>query len=275
MYRRIAPLFLGLIVFGSPASAPVAAKPPENRPEIEVTGDWGGGSREDVTKVLQSVADQLLAHCPDRKLAKIIVSPSDDVPISLYKKGPNGEYRVQLSARETYWAQYAFQFAHEMGHILCNYDRRKAGVNLWFEECLCDTSSMFVLQKLKPAWEQEPPYPNWKGFAPAFAKYRDNLLKPDDRRLADGVTLPAWLKDNLIGMTKERELTARSKLVSGYLVPLFDEHPEGWQTLAWINLGEQDRDADFATFLQGWHDRLPEKHRPFVEKIQTLSGHVR
>ena len=261
-----------LLAQGFSITTAVAA-PPANRPEIEVSGDWNGGSREDVTKVLQSVADQLMVRCPDRKLNKILVSPSDDVPITLYKKGPHGEYLVRLSARQTYWAQYAYQFSHEMGHLLCNCDRRKAGGNFWFEECLCETSSLFVMRELKSAWEKEPPYPNWKNFAPAFASYRTDLLKPEDRRLAEGVKLPDWLKENLMEMSNERVLTARSKLVSGYLVPLFDEHPEGWQTLAWINLGDKDHEADFKTYLQGWHDRVPEKQRPFVASIQSLFGY--
>ena len=257
-------LIAGLLLAQWYSITTAVAAPPANRPEIEVTGDWKGGSREDITKVLQSVADQLMVRCPDRKLSKIIVSPSNDVPITLYRKGPNGEHLVRLSARQTYWAQYAYQFSHEMGHSLCNCDRRKVGANMWFEECLCETSSLFVMRELKSSWEKEPPYPNWKSFAPAFASYRADLLKPDDRRLAEGVKLPDWLNENLAEMSAERALTARSKLVSGYLVPLFDEHPEGWQSLAWINLVEKDHEADFKSFLQGWHDRVPEKHRSFV-----------
>ncbi|HZZ73799.1 MAG TPA: hypothetical protein VFE24_16220 [Pirellulales bacterium] len=248
------------------------AKAPDNRPEIIVQGDWKGASHEDIQQVLRSVADQLMVHCPARRLNNIIVTPCEGVPISLFKKGPHGEYQVMLSARGTFWAQYAYQFAHEMCHLLCNYDQRKTGKNLWFEECLCETSSLFVLGQLPAAWDKEPPYANWKSFAPAFAKYRAELLQPPERKLPENVTLNAWLNENLPVMRDERELTERSKRVAAQLVPLFDAHPEGWETLIWINRGENDADAEFKAYLQSWHDRLPAGQRPFVERLQAAFG---
>lgn len=88
--------------------------------EIHVIADNWNARIDDVGKVLDSTADQLLVYFPERKLAPILVTHRDDVPITLNAKGPNGEYQVKLGANLTYWAQYTYQFAHEMCHILAN-----------------------------------------------------------------------------------------------------------------------------------------------------------
>ena len=58
-------------------------------------------------------------------------------------------------------AYRAYQFAHEFCHILCNFDDDWKGNN-WFEETMCETSSLFVLRRLSKEWEERPPYPAWK-----------------------------------------------------------------------------------------------------------------
>ena len=82
-------------------------------PRIEVSGDWGGGSHEDVRAVLDSCAKNLLRYSPERQLGTILVRPREGVPITLDQKGPHGEHQVLLSARGSYWCQYAYQFSHE------------------------------------------------------------------------------------------------------------------------------------------------------------------
>ena len=68
-----------------------AIKPVE-LPRIVVTGDFGDAVPENIVKVLESTAEQLLKHTPARRFGTILVSPSHDVPISLYAKGTAGEY---------------------------------------------------------------------------------------------------------------------------------------------------------------------------------------
>ena len=160
MYFYACELFAACIVL---ASESMAAQPPPPAPiatltervKIKVEGDWGSAPRENVEKMLYSTAGELLRFCPERRLGTIVVRHHADVPITLYQKGPHGEHQVLLEANNTYWSQYDYQFAHELTHILCNCDRRKAGRNLWFEETLCETASLFSLHKMSRCLEDE------------------------------------------------------------------------------------------------------------------------
>jgi len=257
------------IVLGAPLAT---ADGGADRLRIEVVGDWGTGPRENVQKVLQSVADQLLRFCAGRRLGPIIIRRHEGQPMTLYDKGPRGEYQVLLNSRDTYWGQYAYQFSHELGHVLCNYDRRKEGRNLWLEEAVCETASLFALRKMAVAWKTDPPYPNWASFAPHLDQYVDALLAARDRRLPPDRTMPQWFQEHADALGGQRHPTKDSRLTAAYLLVLFEDEPTGWESLAWINLGPKDGEIDFRAFLQGWKERTPERQRGFIEKIQRLFG---
>ena len=71
------------------------------------------------------------------------VGKSENGPIILYQRGKKGEYIINLNTQDRYWCQYAFQFSHEVGHILCNYKEGNSS-NLWFEETLSEVASTFI-----------------------------------------------------------------------------------------------------------------------------------
>jgi hypothetical protein len=261
-------LFVGGALWG--ATQPKLEKP--TLPDIKVSGDWGEGSKQDVHAVLESCAENLLRYCPERRLKTIIVRPREGVPISLFDKGPAGEYQVLLSAHDTYWSQYAYQFAHELCHLLCNYDKRKTGRNLWFEESLCETSSMFTMRKMAIAWKTKPPYENWKGFSEHLDQYVDKLLAPPARRLPPDRTMAGWFREHEASLEQQRGITVDSQLVAVYLLPIFEDEPTGWESLTWINLGPHDAEVDLRVYLQLWKERVPERHRAFIGKIQKLFG---
>lgn len=254
-----------------PTRPAIAAAPP--LAEIHVVGNDWNASSEDAAKVLDSTANQLLAFFPGRKLAAVRVSHRDGVPITLDAKGPNGEYQVKLGANSTFWAQYTYQFAHELCHILANYDKHHGGRNQWFEESLCETSSLFVLSRMHQAWDKEPPYPNWKDWGVHFDQYLNEILARRTRRLPPDMTMLMWITANLPDLAAERELTSRSMLVAAYMLPIFQDDPEGWESLNWLNLGEKDDELDFEQYLRGWRERVPEKHKAFVGKIESLFGY--
>src|SRR5262245_61871033 len=125
---------------------------------------WGDAGAADITKVLQSAGDALSSQFPERKFPPIEVSRSSTTPITLFQRGPAGELRVRLNVEGTYWAQFAFQFAHEMGHVVCGFEEYP-NPNQWFEETLCETASLFVLGRMAERWKTRPPWPNWKDYA--------------------------------------------------------------------------------------------------------------
>src|SRR5439155_16401228 len=120
---------------------------------IRVARDgWGDADPGDITKVLESAGEALRVRFPGRAFPPIEVSRSEAGPITLYKRGPRGEIRVRLDVEGRQWAQFSFQFGHEVCHILCG-NVEFENPNLWFEETLCEAASLHVLGRMAESWK--------------------------------------------------------------------------------------------------------------------------
>ncbi|HUU90982.1 MAG TPA: hypothetical protein VM238_07215 [Phycisphaerae bacterium] len=226
--------------------------------------EWDSSIR-DVEKVLRSAASELWKHFPERRLAPILVEPKGG-PIVLYKRGPNGEYRVRLDTGSTYWAQYAFQFAHEFCHILCGYTEGEQS-NKWFEESLCEMASLFVLHRMADTWKTDPPYPHWKDFAKHLREYADKRIA--DTALPPGQSLATWYRENEDALRKSPTDRKKNRVVAGILLPMFEERPEHWEAVTWLNTIRSKKPRSFKQYLTDWHDQCPARHKAFVRQIAS------
>ena len=221
-----------------------------------------------VKAVLHSAASELWKHFPDRKLDPILVEPKGG-PIVLFRRGKNGEYFVRLNTGQTYWAQYSYQFAHELCHILCGYREGEAH-NKWFEESLCELASLYVLRQMGQTWKMRPPYSNWKGYAKALTGYADERMSKV--KLAEEMTLAKWYADNAEQLRKSATQRELNQVVATLLLPLFEKEPSHWEAITWLNAGEHVKDRDFPAYLSAWHANVPQKHKEFVAAIAKELG---
>jgi hypothetical protein len=271
MGYRLRPCFLLCCVVGWPCTA--AAEPPaKSAPAAAVSRELVIRPRadaawneqvEDARRVFQSAAAELWRFFPDRKLTPILVEPKGG-PIVLHRRGPAGEYCVRLDTGNNRWAQHAYQFAHEFCHVLCNFAEREHR-NEWFEESLCEMASLFALRRMSETWKTRPPYPNWKDYAPALAKYADERM--EKAQLPAKTTLAKWFRQNADELHKSATLREKNTVVAVALLPLFEKQPEHWEAVSYLNTVEPREGQSFAAFLRQWRDAAPPKHRAFIRQI--------
>ena len=91
-------------------------------PLVIENGNWGATSLRTIRGVLTSAAQVLLAGFGSVPDAAIHVAPWRRNPQVFHDRRP---YQVRLSARDTYWCQYVYQFAHELCHVMINFDRHR------------------------------------------------------------------------------------------------------------------------------------------------------
>lgn len=243
--------------------------------EIRVlAGEWGDARAKDIETVLYSVAAVLLEHFPGKRLNPILVAPSDKRPLILYEKGPNSEYQVYLTAKDGDWAQHAYEFAHELSHILTRYERNAhSGVtasNQWFEEALCEVASLYVLRRLASAWEVSPPHPHWAAYAPTFEKYAERFLSEPHRRLPPATSLATWFAQNEQDLARNPYLRGHNEVVANILLPFFEENPRLWLAIGCLN--QEPKGASFRDYMQTWHDNALEDCKGMIKRIMALFG---
>jgi hypothetical protein len=174
----------------------------------------------------------------------------------LFDRGLGGEYVIHLSARDRRWSQYAYQFAHELCHILSNFDNEEAKdgagalQNLWFEESVCDAAALFTLRQMTSTWRDAPPYPHWASYAPAFSEYAQHLLTEVDRHEVDAANLGEWYRDNADELKRNPYLRTKNEVVAARLLPLLEKNPQHWAAISFLTISYLNRNAHSRTFKE-------------------------
>ena len=236
---------------------------------VEVApGDWGDVDPRDVQLVLESVAKEFLAGSVGvEKDLKFRVMPRSGAPRVLYDRGVSGEYQILLTARDERWFQYAYQFAHELCHVASNFDRKlrvdddHGSANQWFEEALCETASLYTLMRLAVRWRTLPPTRNWIGYGDTFAAYAEKLVQEPHRQLGHR-SLSEWYSENSDSLRHNPYMREKNEIVAGQLLPLFEEHPEYWRAIAYLNPNAASSAKPFAAYLADWYAASPDKALP-------------
>ena len=260
------------------ARAPQAGQPVSSKEVvIRVEGaGWGTASQEEIETVLYAVADELLTRIPKKLSVPIVVTHTDRNPIALYDKGSGGEYLVRLHARDKKWPQFAYEFAHELCHIMSNYEQNVGSditkYNQWFEETLCEAASLYALRSMAQTWRSAAPNPEWARFAPALQEFADRLEKEGHRKLPANTPLAVWLEEHEAQMRQDPYLREKNEVVASLLLPLFAENPEHWDTLSYLNLDPADARNSLRQYLRNWYMNAPAEHKRFIASVLTLLG---
>ena len=240
-------------------------------PNIRLTEkNWGQGSPQDVVAILKSTARQLFPHTGKKEWADLLVGKSPHGPVVLFRRGQLGEYLVNLNTRDRFWCQYAFQFAHEIGHVICGF-RKGDRSNLWFEETICEVASLFALEKMAMEWNESAPHPNWKPYAVEFKKYAEQRISK--YRLPESHTLAQWYEERASTLKAKADDRGSNTRMATALLPLFRKYPIGWEACTFLNLRKTKQPKSFETYLKEWLENCSSvEQRAFVRKVSQSFG---
>jgi len=232
---------------------------PARRPLVAVVnGDWGATSLRAVHAVLHSAALVLcdaFGRVPD---APVRVHPGDGPPMVAWDRRP---YWIRISARDTYWCQYAYQFSHELCHILVNFDRIRHHRHKWFEESLCELASLFVLHRLSERFQHDPPSDvlGARDFAPHFGAHADEIANRAPALPPGG--LPTWLREKLPALEQNHANRDLNLTVAAAMLNAFLEDGSLWRDCGSLNLWDAALDRSFADYLESWTAQIGCKGR--------------
>ena len=252
---------LALVLAAAPARAADAI-------EVRVAdADWGEADPARVMVVLEDTARELQRLFPAGAPLRVLVSPTSRVPMVLFERTPRGEYHVLLRARGSNWAHYAYEFSHELGHILTNYSRHtrepSAARHQWFEEAVCEMLSVYALRRLAARVPDESGAP--------FADFADLVLGEPHRRAALGIDLGTWLQVNEAALRADPYQRARNEAVTTRLLEIFGRESR-LRALAYLNAGTEPVPASFRDHLEQWYSRTPPAQQPAVHDVLAAFG---
>src|SRR5579871_4116219 len=180
--RTLFPLAGSAMLYAAwPAAEPAA---PLLSAPIELRGDWGASPERAVSIVLTRARDACLSDVrlvSDRQPAVLRVDEHTDGPphIWLHRAEPSVAWII-VDIGPLDWCKLAYQFGHELGHVLANSwgaDAAPRNPSQWLEEALVESFSIRGLGRLADGWAAEPPFAGNAAFADAIRRYRQDILE--------------------------------------------------------------------------------------------------
>ena len=228
---------------------------------------WREASHVDVATVCISVSEIIFQAIQPDSGPTVYVIPDETGPIVLFERGPNGEYFILLDLKDGYWSQLAYQFAHEMGHVLCSAISRKRP-QVWFEEAFCESLSLWTLDKAATTWKTNPPYSNWRGYAPKLASYATNIRA----RVEQPKSITTWFQQHQDYLSQERYDRDKNLVVAKELSALAHQHPLFYQAFHYLQRNELGASASMQDLLDQWTRDCPDMLRFAPETVGALLG---
>jgi hypothetical protein len=195
---------------------------------LDLGGTWKSSPADAVRRVLLRMREVSLAGMrlfSDRQPARFYVENHLSGSPAVWLHNDRGDVAwiiVDIGPRD--WCKLAYQFGHELGHVLCNsWDARsKPRVPCqWLEEAMVEAFSIRGLGRLAVSWESNPPFAGDAAFGAKIREYQKNII--NNYRRADEETPDAKMASWFCGYRRALENSALSGVEGPLIIRLVSE----------------------------------------------------
>lgn len=224
--------------------------------------------------VLRSVRENCLAgvmaldtHAP-RRIA-VVGIPDRPCPQCPAIGLPDRAALVVLCVSGRDWSKVAYQFGHELGHVVANNWGAPADTfppSHWLEEALVEAFGLAGMLAMGRRWSVQAPYPNWTGYADALTDYARSMMVGH----ASAPSAPAfaadparWLAEGIATLEPLVRLDSQAvgPLVAR-LVAEFEAGSDAASDLAALNLWPERSRLALGPYLDAWSASCSATGRP-------------
>jgi hypothetical protein len=230
---------------------------------------WGDALARDVAAVCSSTAETIFEVIQPESTQEptILIVPGDQVPMVIAHRGPNGEYVVLLTARNKHWSQFAYQFSHELGHVLCG-DLSPDQPQQWFEEAFCESLSIWALEEMGTTWQTQPPYVNWKDYAPHLSSYAKDVRQ----RVQTSDEISVWFQKNRDALSRNAYDRDSNLILAKHLATVAQKDSKFDQSFYYLRRRADPAVPSMEGVLGNWLESCPAELRSGPVAIGQLLG---
>lgn len=158
--------------------------------------DWGDADRDNIKSLLQDVSSHIIGELRDLfdGMMRVMNLPTQNSRRTFYRQPNDDTYEINLTSKNKNWSQFAYQFAHELCHVLGRYEQFRDNPNNWFHEAICELASIFTLRRMGERWHTQPPYPTWTTYSESLIAYAEDVVDKY-RRLSPVGSFSTWLSE--------------------------------------------------------------------------------
>lgn len=234
---------------------------------IELAGDWG----RMLPRSANLVVDRMRHACldgvrlvSDRQPARLRVDEHrSGQPAIWLHPGDSDLAWIIVDIGERDWSKLAYQFGHELGHVVANSwqaDAKPAPPCQWLEEAMVEAFSLRGLGLLAKSWKADPPFAGDNAFGDAIADYRENIIKRY-RTLADSQGLTRDASAWFVNHRSEIEipgLNPFAQAMSLTILAEYDQAPESVEALGALNRWPGRSTVPASQYFERWKESCAE-----------------
>lgn len=137
---------------------------------------------------------------------------------------------IKISAYDDYLSRWVYEFSHEYCHHLINgaFEADIIGL-IWFEETICEMSSMYHLHKTADEWHHSID-PNKLLNYHSFLECLHDLLTKN-QSLVNSTYHQRWLQSWLPFLSEPKHHRNHNNAIAARMLPLFLENPYLWKII--------------------------------------------
>lgn len=187
-----------------------------------------------------------------------------DVPMCCH----NGDFHhIYLRCTGDYWCQWVFQFAHEYCHHLIG-GKMSGEISglIWFEESVCELSSMYHLQNLGHLREHIPEALP-RRYAPSFLDYLENRISCGAEYYSE-ISHQGFLRKWGSHLQEPKYDRKMYSAIASQMLPLFLENPHLWKII--LHFGDMRRWHSLDELFLNLRNHATQDYSDSLEKLRFL-----
>lgn len=195
----------------------------------------------------------------DRQPAALRVDEHTSGPPAIWlHTGPGSAAWVIVDIGEQDRSKLAYQFGHELGHVMANSWRRDAmpaAPCQWLEEAMVEAFSLRGLARLGANWKRDPPFVNDHPFGDAIAGYRQDILRRYGQLAGEQGSvrdLAAWFADHRGDIEAQAFLSPYAKAASLTILAEYERAPACVEGLGALNRWPGRSGIPIGEYLRLW-----------------------
>lgn len=234
--------------------------------------NWGNVLPEYISSVLKCTVEyfnEILIKPEESSL--FIVHWDEDSPQCC--KLNDNTHMIYLTSKEHYWCQYTYQFSHEYCHHLIN-GRLDGELNgaFWFEETICELSSLCSLYINSQTWKLQNNYPIVESYANSYLSYLKDII--DSHQLPKNISsIHQYIEININDLESREYKRDMYSIIAVGLFELFLSKPSLWNFILFLkdtNYRTPEKYEGLSNLLEELQSKIPETINPIYKTFKSL-----
>jgi hypothetical protein len=235
---------------------------------IELVGDWGRMITTSVLHVLERMRQCCcegvrLTSSDQPQLIRVEEHTSGPPAVWLHKDQPNTAWII-VDVGERDWSRLAYQFGHELGHVLCNswqWGAKPRPPTQWLEEALVEAFSLRGLNLLADSWSRDPPFKDDSGFGAAVAVYRQTIIERYGKLAidqGDSMDPRSWFLNHQAKLESQPSLSEFAKVASLHILEKYEHDAHRIEALCALNRWPERSGIPLQNYFLAWEKSCEE-----------------